>query len=76
MDENEDAGLSPLEAKGLYPGIYRLNWVSGGSSLAAVGKLHDGFCWFAPINWTSVVQERIASVKWKLVESVEFIQSE
>jgi hypothetical protein len=76
LDDCENVGLDPLQARGLWPGIYRLNWVGGGSTLAAVGKLHDGFCWFAPINWTAVVQERIASVKWELVKSVEIIQSE
>jgi hypothetical protein len=37
----------------LKPGLYRLHWVSGGSSLAAVGVMAYHANWFAPINWVS-----------------------
>jgi len=33
-------------------GLYEIFWDSGGSSLAAIGNLHDGVRWIAPINWT------------------------
>jgi len=33
------------------PGLYRIYWTSGGSSLAAIGEFRDGGRWFAPINW-------------------------
>jgi hypothetical protein len=33
-------------------GLYRIYWQSGGSSLAAVGNLHCGTRWIAPVNWT------------------------
>jgi hypothetical protein len=65
--------MDTYEASALFPGIYRLHWVEGGSSLAAVGMLHDGTRWFAPINWTGIVQERIACVKWEMVESAEVV---
>lgn len=65
--------MDAWQASALFPGIYRLHWVDGGSSLAAVGMLHDGARWFAPINWTSIVHERIASVKWDMVERVELV---
>ena len=35
----------------LGPGIYRLYWRDGGSSLAAVGIREDGTNWVAPTNW-------------------------
>ena len=35
------------------PGLYRLYWASGGSSLAAIGMTSDGRNWFAPVNWLS-----------------------
>jgi hypothetical protein len=37
----------------LAPGLYRVHWISGGSSLAAVGCNADGTNWLAPINWVS-----------------------
>jgi len=33
------------------PGLYRVFWKSGGSSLASVGMKADGGMWLAPINW-------------------------
>jgi len=69
----EKLAMSAWEATGLFPAIYRLHWMEGGSSLAAVGMLHDGARWFAPVNWTGVVQERIASVAWDKVERAELV---
>lgn len=39
-------------------GLYRIFWKEssgGGSSEAAIGLLHDGIRWVAPINWTSEI---------------------
>lgn len=35
------------------PGLYRIWWDEGGSSLAAVGVTSDGKRWLAPINWVA-----------------------
>ena len=40
-----------LDTNTLSPGLYRIWWSSGGSSLAAVGMTHDGGRWIAPTNW-------------------------
>lgn len=61
------------EAKKLQHGIYRLWWKDGGSSLAAVGVLHDGKRWYAPTNWTSATEAGIACTKWAKVERVDQI---
>ena len=52
------------------PGIYTIHWKDGGSSLASVGKLHDGTSWFAPCNWSTEEATGIASTHWALVSSV------
>lgn len=59
------------EATRLKPGLYRLHWDSGGSSLASVGCLNDGVNWFAPINWVAEWPGGIASTAWELVDRVE-----
>ncbi len=33
------------------PGLYRVFWKEGGSSLASVGMKADGGMWLAPTNW-------------------------
>lgn len=35
----------------LTPGLYRVHWTSGQSSLAAVGCGWNGDNWIAPTNW-------------------------
>lgn len=60
--------MTKTDAKNLTNGVYRLFWKSGGSSLAAVGTLHDGSRWFAASNWTSITQDRIPSTKWAMVD--------
>jgi hypothetical protein len=59
------------EAKKFGHGVFRIFWKSGGSSLAAVGSLHDGTPWFAPSNWTSEVAGGIASTDWRKVEDIQ-----
>lgn len=58
----------------LKPGIYKLNWKSGGYSLAAVGQLHDGRMWFAPVNWTGESACDIAEGSWRSVRSAERLE--
>lgn len=55
----------------LKPGLYRLHWNGGGSSLAAVGCLDNGVNWFAPTNWVAEWPGGIACIVWELVERVE-----
>ena len=55
----------------LPPGLYRLHWDDGGFSLAAVGILHDGTRWFAPVNWTSATASGVASTRWDTVMRAE-----
>jgi hypothetical protein len=52
-------------------GIYRLYWVDGGSSRAAVGMLYDGTRWFAPSNWTNQLASGVVSTDWSLVARIE-----
>lgn len=33
------------------PGLYRIHWKDGGSSLAAIGMCRNGAWWVAPTNW-------------------------
>ncbi len=50
----------------LAPGLYRLHWRSGGSSLAAVGITVDGRNWFAPTNWVSPTDDlkHLEGLQW------------
>ena len=54
----------------LHPGLYRLFWVTGGSSLAAVGINRQGNAWFAPVNWVTIGPES----NWSLVEFAVLIE--
>lgn len=35
----------------LEPGIYRIRWKDGRTSLAAVGRTKNSYSWCAPIDW-------------------------
>lgn len=63
--------MTDEEARFLDCGLYRLHWVSGGPSLAAVGQLHDGRRWFAPVNWTADASDGVALSAWQLVARAE-----
>jgi hypothetical protein len=52
----------------LPPGLYRIYWTSGGSSLAAVGCAPVGRNWIAPINWT---RSWPADRYWSEIERIE-----
>lgn len=34
-------------------GLYIIHWISGGTSLVAIGSMYSGRKWFAPTNWVS-----------------------
>jgi hypothetical protein len=51
-------------------GLYRVYWVTGGSSLAAAGQLKDGKQWLAPTNWVNGP----TTADWSRVLFVELIE--
>lgn len=57
-------------------GIYRLHWKSGGSSLAAVGILHDGRHWIAPTNWANKSEKNVtfAGDNSKYIRSIKRVE--
>ena len=59
--------MSEEQSKLLKPGIYRLYWKEGGSSLAAVGMCQDGTRWMAPVNWC-VIRSFDCAKFWKDVK--------
>jgi hypothetical protein len=63
--------MTKIETLKLPLGFYRLHWKAGGTSIAAIGQLHNGLRWFAPTNWTGQFPDSIASIKWSLVKRVE-----
>lgn len=65
--------MTKEEVKKLNHGLYKVYWKSGGSSLAAVGSLHDGGRWLAPCNWSSADKMTFDSSYWKIVKSVTLI---
>lgn len=54
--------------EGLEPGVYRLWWVNGGSSVGAVGLDREGRYWFHPSNWVSG-----PCTEWGLVKALTFL---
>lgn len=57
------------------PGLYRVFWKSGGSSLAAIGTLSNGDRWIAPTNW--VTPGTMASAgEWGDVERLDRIDAD
>ncbi len=60
-------------------GVYRIHWKEssgGGSSVAAVGQMHDGQRWLAPANWTAPKGQCPISTTmrhWASIESVVLI---
>lgn len=60
--------------EGLQPGLYRLHWKEGGTSLAAVGCFQNGNNWFACCNWTAIGRNGIINVSsWDLVGYAELL---
>lgn len=67
-DERHDPSPLVIDDTTLAPGLYRVFWKAGGSSLASIGMGIDGRRWVAPINWTHPSLDR-----WSLISRVERI---
>ena len=67
--------MTKYEVSKLPHGVYEVFWKSGGSSLAAVGSLHNGDRWLAPCNWTHGYTITFDSSHWKQVERVKLIKA-
>ena len=65
--------MSPEQARQLSPGLYRIHWNSGGTSLAAVGILPNGDGWLAPCNWSAPTEDQS---QWARVEQCESLDPE
>lgn len=52
------------------PGLYRVHWTTGNSSLAALGVLTNGARWLAPTNWVRPTEE----MPWDDIERLELIE--
>lgn len=64
------------EVNKIAPGLYRVAWKSGGSSLAAVGITANGTRWLAPTNWITVVTDPARVYRaWGDVESVRRVKN-
>jgi len=70
--------MTQVEAKDLAHGLYRINWKSGGFSLASVGSTHNGTRWYAPTNWVgfSPSPNNCPCTDWRAVESVDLLFSQ
>lgn len=68
--------MTTQESQQLPHGLYFLLWKSGGASMAAVGILHDGTRWYAPVNWTNESHEKVTSCNWAYVESAYLVVSQ
>ncbi len=69
------AGLTQADVADLEPGLYSLRWVGGGESYAAIGCLHDGSHWYAPVNWVNFgtkapVAASIGCTDWSKVSMI------
>lgn len=60
---------------GVDPGLYRVFWKSGGSSLAAIGMLPNGDRWIAPTNWVRPCEMPSAGA-WGEIDRLEAISAE
>jgi len=54
-DHERETRLTPISVAALGNGLWRLHWVDGGSSVAAIGRNNEGGTWVAPTNWVSIV---------------------
>ena len=67
--------MKAQEYQKLDHGLYRINWKSGGFSLASVGSDHSGTRWYAPTNWCGFAPHKnnCPCTDWRKVESVELL---
>lgn len=66
--------MKKSEVLALSNGLYKVYWKSGGSSLCAVGILHNGDRWLAPTNWTGDGKVSFSAEHWKSVLKVKIIK--
>ena len=50
--------MTKEQVKALPLGLYKVWWVSGGTSECAIGMLDNGDRWLAPTNWTKPTTEQ------------------
>lgn len=68
-----------MQQEKVKPGVYRVFWKSGGSSLASIGMTEDGERWIAPINWVVPAVKTAGSPKqsaWGDVDRLQAIEIE
>jgi hypothetical protein len=64
--------MTEKEVAIVQPGLYRLHWKDGGTSLAAIGCEINGGRWLAPTNW--VMPVTTADERWwRNVKRVELL---
>lgn len=56
-----------MERQRMSPGLYKVMWNTGGSSLVSIGMGADGTMWFAPTNWIAPSE----SIPWDQIKSYE-----
>ena len=65
------------KADRIKPGLYRVHWIIGGHSLAAIGCGFNGDNWIAPINWQNPSTiPALEGGTWGLVKSIDLIEAE
>lgn len=59
------------------PGVYRIHWKDGGTSVGVVGMTYSGANWLACANWTAQDEKhpKTTTTDWTDVERVELIAS-
>jgi hypothetical protein len=50
--------MTKEQVKALPCGIYKIYWVGGGTSVAALGMKRNGNKWLAPTNWMSPTRKQ------------------
>jgi len=66
--------ISEVEVPKVYPpGLYKVYWKGGGSSLAAIGMTIDGKNWIAPTNWTD--DDKTLGVVTTSFNSVDYVKN-
>ena len=67
--------MKKAEYQKLDHGLYRINWKTGGFSLASVGSDHSGTRWYAPTNWVGFAPHKnnCPCTDWRPVASVELL---
>jgi len=61
------------EVQELRHGLYRIWWITGDKSLAAVGSFDNGDRWIASTNWVKPISQFDMCSVWDKVERVELM---